>query len=296
MTRVSAPSYDTVCSALSLACRAPSAHNCQPWRWLLAERSVQLFLDLSRLPEVLDPTGRAQVMSCGAVLHHARIAFAALGWRALVHRLPNPAQPGHLASIQFSPRDHVAPELVAFAGVAGQRRTERRSFQSEQVAPELLTELRAAAETEHGVLVRAAEHRSVLLESLRRAGQFRESAAYQSAIAELDDPEPVLPVLGDEAVFAVLATRGDGVDSWLAVGEALSAVLLAAARDGLVGCPLNHLGEVDEERDRVRTSVLGGAGHPQLVLRLGWPASEAPPPLSPRRMLADSMELLPIRR
>ncbi|MGW3470942.1 nitroreductase family protein [Saccharopolyspora sp. NPDC000995] len=296
MTRIAAPSYDSVCSALSLTCRAPSIHNCQPWRWLLAERSLQLFLDLSRLPEELDPTGRAQVISCGAALHHARVAFAALGWRALVHRLPNPAQPGHLASIQFSPRDLVSPKTVALAGVARQRRTARCLFRSEPVPPELLTTLRAASETEHGVLVRAAEHRRLLVDALRRASHYRENPEYQKAIADLDDLEQTAPVLIDEAVLAVLATRGDRVDSWLAVGEALSAVLLAAAHKGLVACPLNQLGEVAEERERVRAAVLGGAGHPQLVLRLGWPASDQPLPTTPRRVLADSMELLPPRR
>jgi nitroreductase len=293
MTSTAAPSYDTVCSALSLACRAPSVHNCQPWRWLLAERSLQLFLDRSRLPEQLDPAGRAQVISCGAALHHARTAFAALGWRALVYRLPNPHQPGHLASIQFSPRAQVAPAMVALAGVAGLRRTERRAYRSEPVPSALLTELRAAAETEHGVLVRAAEHRSAVIEALRFAARYRESAAYQRALADLDDPEPALPVLTDEAVLGVLATRGDRVDSWLAAGEALSAVVLAAARDGLVTCPLNHLGEVAEACEQVRATVLGGAGHPQLVLRLGWPGPEEAQPTTPRRMLAESMEVLP---
>ncbi|MBB5158087.1 nitroreductase family protein [Saccharopolyspora phatthalungensis] len=295
MTRVAPPSYDTVCSALSLACRAPSVHNCQPWRWLLAERSLQLFLDRSRLPEVLDPAGRAQVISCGAVLHHARIAFGALGWRTMVHRLPNAAQPDHLASIQFSQHDRLAPAMVALAGAAGQRHAARGPYRAEPVPPELLMGLRAAAETEHGALVRAAEHRGVLVESLQRAGWLRESAAYQKAVADLDDPEPASPVLTDEAVFAVLATRGDWVDSWLAAGEALSAVLLAAVRDGLATCPLNQLGEVAEIRERVQETVLGGAGYAQLVLRLGWPGPEEALPTTSRRPLAESLELLPPR-
>ncbi|MCI2417292.1 nitroreductase family protein [Saccharopolyspora sp. K220] len=295
MTRNVAPSYDTVCSALSLACRAPSVHNCQPWRWLLAERSVQLFLDLSRLPEALDPSTRAQVISCGAALHHVRIAFASLGWRALIHRLPNPSQPGHLASIQFSPRDHVAPATVALAGVAAQRRTERRAYLPDLVPPELLTTLRAAAETEHGALVRAAEHRAAVVDAVKRASQYRESVEYQHALADFDDPEPAVPELDDKAVLAVLATRSDQVDSWLAAGEALSAVLLNAAREGLVTCPLNHLSEVWEAREQVRTTVLDGAGYPQLVLRVGWPGPGEPPPITPRRVLADSLELLPPR-
>ncbi|MGP4016178.1 nitroreductase family protein [Saccharopolyspora sp. 5N708] len=293
MMRNAAPSYDTVCSALSLASRAPSVHNCQPWRWLLAERSVQLFLDRSRLPEMLDPAARAQVISCGAALHHVRIAFASLGWRALIHRLPNPDQPGHLASIQFSPRDHVAPAMVALAGVAAQRRTERRPYLPDPVPPELLTTLRAVAETEHGALVRAAEHRAALVDAVKRASRYRESTEYQRALVDFDDPEPAVPVLDDKAVLAVLATRGDQVDSWLAAGEALSAVSLTAAREGLVTCPLNHLSEVGEAREQVRATVLDGAGHPQLVLRVGWPTDVEPPPIMPRRLLADSLELLP---
>ncbi|SDZ18332.1 hypothetical protein SAMN05216215_105053 [Saccharopolyspora shandongensis] len=77
MTSRTIPSQETMRSVLALACRAPSVHNSQPWRWKLAEYSVRLYLDRSRLLEVIDPTGREMVISCGAVLNHARIAFAA---------------------------------------------------------------------------------------------------------------------------------------------------------------------------------------------------------------------------
>ncbi|WP_221467209.1 hypothetical protein [Saccharopolyspora phatthalungensis] len=51
-------------------------HNSQPWRWKLAAHSLHLYLERSWLLQVLDPTGRELVISCGAVLHHERIAFA----------------------------------------------------------------------------------------------------------------------------------------------------------------------------------------------------------------------------
>ncbi|MGW3472255.1 hypothetical protein ACWDKQ_28165 [Saccharopolyspora sp. NPDC000995] len=89
MTSRTVPAQETMRSALAPACRAPSVHNSQPWRWKLAEHSVHLYLDRSRLLGVIDPTGREMVISCGAVLNHACIAFTAQGWRARVHRLPN---------------------------------------------------------------------------------------------------------------------------------------------------------------------------------------------------------------
>ncbi|WP_190812909.1 hypothetical protein [Saccharopolyspora pogona] len=58
MTSRTVPSQETMRSALALACRAPSVHNSQPWRWKLAEHSVHLYLDRSRLLGVIDPTGR----------------------------------------------------------------------------------------------------------------------------------------------------------------------------------------------------------------------------------------------
>ncbi len=35
----------TVPAALRLAVRAPSVHNCRPWRWLVGPGTVHLYLD-----------------------------------------------------------------------------------------------------------------------------------------------------------------------------------------------------------------------------------------------------------
>jgi len=37
-----------ITDALRLACRAPSLHNSQPWRWVLEGDSLHLFVDLDR--------------------------------------------------------------------------------------------------------------------------------------------------------------------------------------------------------------------------------------------------------
>jgi hypothetical protein len=66
-------------AVVSLATRAPSIHNSQPWQWRLADSSMHLFADTSRLLPATDPDGRDLLLSCGATLHHLRVALAAEG-------------------------------------------------------------------------------------------------------------------------------------------------------------------------------------------------------------------------
>jgi hypothetical protein len=57
-----------------------------------------LQVDLRRWLPATDADGRDLVVSCGAVLHHTRIALAASGVHAVVHRIPDPARPDDLAA------------------------------------------------------------------------------------------------------------------------------------------------------------------------------------------------------
>ncbi|MCY0609934.1 FMN-binding protein Acg, partial [Klebsiella pneumoniae] len=98
---------DVIKSAVQLACRAPSLHNSQPWRWIAEDHTVALFLDKDRVLYATDHSGREALLGCGAVLDHFRVAMAAAGTTANVERFPNPNDPLHLASIDFSPADFV---------------------------------------------------------------------------------------------------------------------------------------------------------------------------------------------
>jgi len=95
------PTLATVRSVVERACRAPSIHNSQPWRWVLDDGWLQLYAEPGRSLPVTDPSRRDLLISCGAALHHARVGFAAAGWSTLVERLADPADPDHLASIGF---------------------------------------------------------------------------------------------------------------------------------------------------------------------------------------------------
>src|SRR6476620_10893394 len=48
---------EIIAKAIHLACRAPSLHNSQPWRWIVGEAAVDLFADHERVVRSADRTG-----------------------------------------------------------------------------------------------------------------------------------------------------------------------------------------------------------------------------------------------
>ncbi|WP_433716011.1 hypothetical protein ACQP2U_19790 [Nocardia sp. CA-084685] len=65
----------------------------QPSQWRVGDRTVRLHADYSRQPPLTDPDRRDLLLSCGTALHHFRVAARSFGWHAVVHRVPNPAEP-----------------------------------------------------------------------------------------------------------------------------------------------------------------------------------------------------------
>ena len=49
----------------------------------------------------LDPDGRELIMSCGAALHHLRLAIRAMGYGALVQTFPEADKPDLLARVRW---------------------------------------------------------------------------------------------------------------------------------------------------------------------------------------------------
>ncbi|SUE32781.1 nitroreductase [Mycolicibacterium gilvum] len=101
---------ETIIDAVDVACRAPSLHNSQPWRWVATDHGVDLYADPDRMIRAADSTGREALISCGAVLDHFRVAMAAAGWSITVERLPEPSDPRHIARIRFATATEVTAE------------------------------------------------------------------------------------------------------------------------------------------------------------------------------------------
>jgi hypothetical protein len=133
--------------ATERALRAPSVHNSQPWQWRISDGVVELHADPNRHLVGTDPDRRDLVISCGAALHHLRVALADLGVSTTTERLPDP-EDGTLLAVMRTVDGPVDAHDAALASAIEERRSDRRAFREEPVQPaqlDLLTE-RAAAQ------------------------------------------------------------------------------------------------------------------------------------------------------
>ncbi|GFG50346.1 NAD(P)H nitroreductase [Mycolicibacterium agri] len=319
------PDTETIRSALTLAVRAPSVHNSQPWQWRVGERSLQLYADPGlHLPHT-DPDARDLMLSCGATLNHCTIAFAALGWQAKVSRFPNPAEPHHLAAVEL----HRYPPTetdVTLAAAIPRRRTDRRNYSSWPV-PQGHIALMGARAARAGVMLRRVDELTNLKrliaeaawrhatdpEYLAELSEWSGRYASTAGVPARNTPEPdfnsVLPArtfagpaltqtandpaAEDNATVVALGTAEDDELAWLRAGEATSVVLLTATAAGLSSCPITEPLEVEDIRKRVAEDVFGADGHPQMLLRIGWaPVNADPLPATPRRPLHNVVRRL----
>lgn len=316
------PDDSTVRTALALAVRAPSVHNVQPWRWRIGGRSIHLYLDPARTLTVADPDQRDLVLSCGAALHHLRIACAALGWSAVVRRLPNPADPNHLAAVELV-RHRPTPLDIALSAAIASRQTDRRHYSSWPIPPGYLGLVTERAAALGAIVTQAGDRpREVLIEIMRTAAaqhagdpEYRFELANWSGRHSSDDgvparnaprvrPQDELPAREfaapalpdgthepDYAELLVISTSADDRLSRLCAGEAMSAVLLTATNIGLATCLLTEPLELPDLRRRVRVEVLDDLAQPQAILRIGWRATSALPlPVTPRRSVDDVLD------
>lgn len=297
---------------VALACQAPSVHNTQPWRWRIDGTVVELYADPSRQLTESDPTGRNLLISCGAALHHLRVAAAAHGYDVAVERLPDARRPALLARITLSPGEPSTSADEDLSAIEA-RVTDRRRFTSWPVPASHLHELAAVGSREGAVVVPllhvAERHRTELLFARARDIQASHRGARAEQRAWVDhgsadgvpsealpegaagrfrtsgDPGPTLE--GSDGVL-VLASEADGPLDHLRAGEALSAMWLRATTDQLSVVPLTQVLEPPETRNALRHEVLDGALHPHLVVRIGWQEiARSTLPRTPRRPLDE---------
>ncbi|OJZ72976.1 NAD(P)H nitroreductase [Mycobacterium paraffinicum] len=312
--------------AVLLACRAPSVHNSQPWRWVTQDGALRLYVDRHRAMPATDYSGREVILSCGAVLDHLCVAMTAAGWEPNVARRPDPDDPDQLAAITFSPLERVTEAQRRRAEAILQRRTDRLPLGRPTYWELFEPALRGTFdETAVSLDVLADEVRPLLGEASRLTEELRRDDAYYHA--ELDwwtpsfalsegmppsalasdkeswrvDVARSFPVRShadrrgdvkvDWAKILVLSTPGDSRSDVLRCGEVLSTVLLECTVAGMATCPLTHLIELEESREIVR-ELVGRYGEPQVLIRVGIaPPMEQLSPATPRRRLDDVLQI-----
>ena len=95
------------------------------------------------------------------------------------------------------------------------------------------------------------------------------------------DPDAPPPEVERPAVV-LMGTDGDDRYDWLQAGRALARVLLLATTAGLAASPLTQALDWPATRARLR-SRLSLIGHPQMLLRMGYPQEGVPVATSGRR-------------
>jgi len=315
-----------IANAVELACRAPSVHNSQPWHWVVEGSELKLFFEPHRVPHATDLTGREAIISCGAVLDHLQVATAAAGWHANIARFPNPNDLDHLATIDFSPMEFVTDAHRARADAILHRRTDRLPFAPPPSWDAFEPVLCSTVDTDKAMLHVLPEtirpqlaEASRLTESLRRYdSSYHAELQWWTAPFEVSDGVPYSTLVSsserdrvdiartfpagdsgdrrtevdhDRSTILVLSTYGDSRKDALGCGEVLSDVLLEATMADLATCTLTHMTELEASRNIVR-ALTGGAGDPQLLIRIGLvPTISEVPPATPRRPLSEVLEI-----
>jgi nitroreductase len=316
------PDLADIQGAVQLACRAPSIHNSQPWRWVAEGATLHLFADLARVMTAADPEGREIYLSCGAVLDHLIVAMASAGWDAAVQRFPDPLDPLHVATLDFRRAPGEPTQITeARAQAIGRRHTDRRAFGPPPNWASFEVLLRQNVIPYHVMFDIVLDHARASLAEVSRlteavrandpsyaaelswwTGAFESgggvphtvltSSAGQADITRTfpgTDQEPHGTGV-DRSKIVVLSTHHEDARlDVLQCGEALSALLLECTVAGLATCTLTHMTELAPSREKVRTLV-GQRGMPQLLIRIGRPVDEAAPQVSPRRALTDVLE------
>ena len=306
--------------AVQLALRAPSVHNTQPWRWGIRDSEIDLYADPDRHLPGTDPDRRDLLISCGAALHHLRVALAGNGLGSRTRLLPDPDDHDLLATVRVV-SDRPDPADAALLPALTRRRTDRRPYTAGEIPDDLLQALRshtarlgvrlqpvigpAARARLETVLAAAAD------DQRKRPGYVAELLTWTHRYAGAHDgiPASAIPhaaparsdtrlrfppgrlassagVLPDHGTLVALATSDDDDAARLAAGVATSAVLLEATLRGYATASLSQALELPETRERVARDALHMPEHPQMIIRIGQPPDGTMLPATPRRPLA----------
>jgi nitroreductase len=315
MTRAEPPlDRAAVEAALTVAVRAPSIHNTQPWAWQLGSAGLELRADRTRQLAVADPDGHSLLVSCGAALHLTEVALHAQGWQIETTLLPDPADPDALAVFRATGRGEPDPHAAGDAEAALRRRSDRRPFAARRVPPEHAEELQAEASDASARLhfPTQEDQRLNLAVAVSWADRVeRDDEAYKAEMNRwLRDTEvhamadgvpveaiPHVPAdsprhadvplrdfevgvtgkllierdVDERPLIGVVLTDFDNAPDHLRAGRVMMRLMLAAEQRGLSTCPLSQAVDFAAFRTRVQR-VMGWVGHPQIMLRIGYPS------------------------
>ncbi|WP_432092412.1 Acg family FMN-binding oxidoreductase [Streptomyces sp. bgisy100] len=296
------------------------------FRYSRSRRAFQLRADLNRFMPHSDPDTRALHLGCGAALLNLRVSVEYAGWDAVTHLLPDSTDPALLALVRLTGPGKGRTGIGALHAAVHRRHTSRHPFTAAPIPDDVRDTLRAAARQEGARLdFPSGWHRQWVLElaeqaearNLTDSGSREDLARWtgtgtaaegvrtegvpdsafgprkRGGKAPVRDFAGTRRVPGREAAafeedphIALLSTAEDTPVDWLRAGQAVERVLLLATLRGLSSSFVTQVLEWPDMRWPLRDPV-SGAGHVQMVLRLGYGPEGAPTPRRPVREVLD---------
>jgi len=304
---------DALREAAELALAAPSIFNTQPWHWIVHPDRLELRADRDRQLPTVDPDGRLLTVSCGVALHHALISLTGTGTELAL--MADATDPDLLAVVRSSGQTFPEQAQPALRKAIRQRRTDRRTFARQPLAPQTISSLVEACEQQgahlhvlrwHQIATMALaavqagawqlsdpDYLAELVQWTHRPPWSGDGVPTQTTVTAAPRRVPVrdfTPFGGETmppgidndwgALYGIVYTATDTPKAWLSAGMGLSAVLLTATTAGLGTAPISDVTEVGAVREQMRGMLPGG--HPQVAVRVGHPAVGLPPS-TPRR-------------
>ena len=291
---------------ISVAARAPSVHNTQPWRFTVSSGAIELHADPRRKLGV-DPVGREMLISCGAALFGLRLAVRSLGYQPVVELLPEPGRLRLLGRVRLGAAAPVTALERKMLEAVPHRHTHRGPFQPGPLPAGLLAGLQddavaegatlAVVDTERAykkladIIARTTRRQDldpVAQADVRRWSRDAGSRARDGVPGQAFSPTPghetgrlpqrdfdlgrgfgLLMGSGSPAeVTAVLLTRCDGLADWLRAGQALQRMLVHAASRWVFASLHTQPLEAATIRELIKAR-LALPGSPQMLLQFG---------------------------
>lgn len=125
---------------------APSGGNVQPWRMVVQEQRINLYLHPTRADSFLDIEHLASIFALGAFAENLRIAAEALGLRYSLHALPYNGIQEPVAYFDFHERAAATAEGQRLAPMIPVRCTNRRMHEGLPIGDAALSTLKNAAD------------------------------------------------------------------------------------------------------------------------------------------------------
>ncbi len=289
---------------ISMAARAPSVHNTQPWRFKVSQQVIELYADTGRKLQA-DPLGREMLISCGAAVFGLRLGVRSLGYLPVVELLPDPARLRLLARVRPGRAAAMTAAERKMLEAVPHRHTHRGPFEPDPLPSRLLAGLQHDAIAEGATLALTDQHMYAKLVAIaspasRARDRHQENRdEVRRWTREASDPArdgvPARAFAGPAGaagrlrqrdfdlgrgfgrlteggssppVTAVLLTSGDGRMDWVRAGQALHRLLLHAASQWVFAALYTQPLEAAATRELIRTGLALPAW-PQVLLQLG---------------------------